>query len=457
MKHLPINDTIKQFASVFKKNGFSLYIVGGAVRDYLLNIKNEDYDFATDATPENVIAIFRSTIPTGIKHGTVTVLFKGYSFEVTTFRSEADYLDGRRPDKVEFIRSLDEDLKRRDFTINALAADASTGLIIDNHNGIRDLKKRTIKAIGLAQERFDEDGLRIMRACRFASKLDFEVEENTLIAMKEKCNKIKNVSYERIKDELFKLLKGKAPLKGLQLLDDCSVLDIILPEISALKGIEQGGFHKNDVFKHTLLSVQAAAKYDYPLNVRLAALFHDIGKVSTQKLDVNRKSLYTDTSFSFYNHENISYDLTNKILTRLKASNQTINNVCNLVKNHMFNYTSDWTDGAVKRFINRVGYENVIDLFKLRMCDQEATFSKANWQSVQELEDRIEKIIKNKEALSIKDLSINGRDLINLGIERGPQFSKILNYLLNTVLDDPHMNEREKLLTLAMNYYKSIN
>ena len=457
MKHLPINDTIKQFASVFKKNGFSLYIVGGAVRDYLLKIKNEDYDFATDATPENVIAIFRSTIPTGIKHGTVTVLFKGYSFEVTTFRSEADYLDGRRPEKVEFIRSLDEDLKRRDFTINALAADATTGLIIDKHNGIKDLKKRTIKAIGIAQERFEEDGLRIMRACRFASKLDFEVEENTLLAMKEKCENIKNVSNERIKDELFKLLKGKAPLKGLKLLDSCSVLDIILPEITALKEIEQGGFHKNDVFKHTLLAVQAAAKYDYPLYVRLAALFHDLGKATTQELDLNRKSLYTDTSFSFYNHENISYSLTKKILTRLKASNQTIDNVSNLVKNHMFHYTSDWTDGAVKRFINRVGYENITNLFKLRMCDQEAIFNKASWQSVQELEDRIEEIMKKKEALTIKDLKINGRDLINLGIEKGPLFSKILNFLLDTVLDDPKMNERDKLLTLAINYYKSLN
>jgi len=191
--------------------------------------------------------------------------------------------------------------------------------------------------------------------------------------------------------------------------------------------------------------------------VRLAALFHDISKSTTQEIDVNRKSIYSDTSYSFHNHENEGSLLTKKILIRLKTSNQIIDSVCNLVKNHMFHYTSDWSDGAVKRFINRVGYENITDLFKLRMCDQEATFGKASWQSVQELEDRIEKIVKKREALTIKDLKINGRDLINLGIEKGPLFSQILNYLLDTVLDDPKMNERDKLLTLAINYHKSLN
>lgn len=457
MKHMPINDTIKQFGAIFKENGFSLYIVGGAVRDHFLNIRNDDYDFATDATPENVISIFKTTIPTGIKHGTVTVLFKGNSYEVTTFRSEFDYQDGRRPEKVEFIRSLDEDLKRRDFTINALAVDVSTSHLIDNHNGLKDLKKKIIKAIGIPQQRFEEDGLRIMRACRFASKLDFEIEEKTLMAMKEKCNKIKNVSNERIQDELFKIIKSNYPKKGIELLDKCSVLEIILPELAALKGLKQGGFHKVDAYEHTLLSLQAACKYNYPLNVRLAALFHDLGKAQTQKINLSRHSLYCETSYSFYDHENVSADLTKKILTRLKTSNETIYKVTNLVKNHMFNYTSDWSNGAVKRFINRVGYENILDLFKLRMCDQEAIFDKGNWETVSELENRIEDIISSNEALSLKDLEINGKDLIDLGIKKGPLFSKILNFLLNDVIDDPKLNKRETLLKLANNYYKSIN
>ena len=456
MKQLPINNTIKEFATIFNQNGFKLYIVGGAVRDFILRIKNEDYDFATDAKPEDVISIFKTTIPTGIKHGTVTVLFKNNSFEVTTFRSEFDYRDGRRPDKVEFIRSLDEDLKRRDFSINALAADATTGKITDNHNGIHDLKNKTIKAIGDAQERFEEDGLRIMRACRFASKLNFVVDKETQNAMKIKHNKIKNVSKERIKDELFKLLNGKSPLEGLRLLEQSNVLEIILPELMKLKGLKQGGYHKLDAFEHTLLCTQASADYNYPLNVRLAALFHDIGKAETQKEDSNRMSMYTKVSYSFYNHEIIGEKITKDILTRLKASNQRINKVCNLVRNHMFNYNYTWSDGAIKRFINRVGYENIDELFMLRMCDKKAISNKASWESVRELDERIEEIKAKNEALSVKDLEINGKDLINLGIKKGPLFSQILNYLLNAVLDDPNLNKRDKLLEIAISYYKSI-
>lgn len=456
MKLFPINKTIKQFASIFKEKGFSLYIVGGAVRDFLLNIKSDDYDFTTDATPEDIISIFNSTIPTGIKHGTVTVLFKGNSFEVTTFRNESDYLDGRRPNNVQFISSLSEDLKRRDFTINAFAVDVVTGKIIDNHGGIEDLKNKTIRAIGIPQERFEEDGLRTMRACRFASKLDFDIEKSTLEAMKEKSNKIKNVSYERVQDELFKLLNGKAPTKGLNLLYYSNILDIILPELSKLKGVEQGGYHKFDAFEHTLLCVQAAAKYNYPLEVRLAALFHDLGKASTQKYKKSKKSTHSDQSYSFHKHEIIGSQLTREILIRLKASNKIIDSVSNLVKNHMFNYTPTWSDGAVKRFINRVGYENILDLFCLRMCDQEAIFGKASWESVQELENRIEEIVAKNEALTLKDLKVNGQDLITLGIPKGPLFTQILNYLLETVLDDPNMNEKNKLINLANNYYKSI-
>ncbi|MGD1822570.1 MAG: CCA tRNA nucleotidyltransferase [Pleomorphochaeta sp.] len=456
MKHFPINKTIKEFATIFNDNGYKLYIVGGAVRDYILNIKNEDYDFATDATPEEVISLFRTTIPTGIKHGTVTVLFKGNNFEVTTFRNEFDYKDGRRPDKVKFIRSLEEDLKRRDFTINALAADAISGIIIDNHKGLDDLKNKRIKAIGIPQQRFEEDGLRIMRACRFASKLDFEVDNETKIAMKEKSKKIINVSHERIKDELFKLLKGKSPIKGINLLEESDILIYILPELLKLKGLEQGGYHKFDAYTHTLLCVQASADLNYPLDVRLAALFHDIGKAETQQIDSKRMSMYTKVSYSFYNHELIGSKITKDVLSRLKASNNRIDKVSNLVKNHMFNYIYTWSDGAVKRFINRVGYDNINELFMLRMCDQKAIYNKANWNSISELEDRIAIIIKNDEALSIKDLAINGNDLISLGIKKGPLFSKILNYLLNTVLDDPNLNKRDKLLEIALSYYKSI-
>lgn len=456
MKVFPITEKIRNFSSIFEKNGFKLYIVGGAVRDYLLSIENEDFDFTTDAKPEQVIKLFKKTIPTGIKHGTVTVLFHGESFEVTTFRSEADYLDGRHPNTVNFVRNLEEDLKRRDFTINALAADTNDGKIIDYHDGLKDLKKKIIRAIGDPCQRFEEDGLRTMRACRFVSKLDFELEEKTFLAMIEKKDNIKNVSYERIRDELYKLIKGKAPRKGLELLYNSQIMPIILPEISSLKGIKQGGMHKEDVFNHTLSCIEAANNLDFPLSIRIAALFHDVGKKDTQKLDINKYSPTNEESFSFHSHEIIGYNITKKVLRKLKDSNENINFISNLVKNHMFYYTPDWTDGAVKRFINRVGKDSIHSLFQLRMCDQMAISGQCNWNTVSELEDRIKKIIKSNEALSVKDLKINGKDLMDLNIPKGPIFSNILNYLLNTVLDDPNQNNKETLKVIALNYYNSI-
>lgn len=452
MKDFPINDTIKQFASRFYENGYKLYIVGGAVRDHLLNIENDDFDFTTDATPENVIKMFKKTIPTGLKHGTVTVMFKREAFEVTTFRSEGDYEDGRHPKSVCFVRSLEEDLKRRDFTINALAADAKNGNIIDLHDGIGDLKRKTIKAIGNPNERFSEDGLRIMRACRFVSKLDFSIDEKTFNAMINNKNNIKSVSEERIREELYKLLKGKSPKNGLILLYNCGLMNIILPEVSSLNGVIQGGNHTEDVFNHTLNTVAAANILNYPLNIRIAALFHDCGKKDTQQLDPTRGS----NSFSFFNHENISAKICKTTLRRLKDSNENIKDVSNLVRNHMFQYNNSWSDGAVRRFINRVGKQSINDLFCLRMCDIYAMSGSTSWIHVEELENRIKNILKDSDCLTVKDLDINGKDLMDLGIPKGPLFSTILNYLLETVLDDPKQNNKEQLKTIASKFFESI-
>jgi putative nucleotidyltransferase with HDIG domain len=452
MKDFPINETIKQFATNFYENGYKLYIVGGAVRDYLLNIKNDDFDFTTDATPENVIKMFKKTIPTGLKHGTVTVLFKGEAFEVTTFRSEGDYEDGRHPSSVSFVRNLEEDLKRRDFSINALAADARSGEIIDLHDGLGDLKRKTIRAIGNPNERFHEDGLRIMRACRFVSKLDFSIEDKTFKAMIENKGKIKSVSEERIREELYKLLKGKSPKKALNLLYNCGLMNLVLPEVSNLKGVIQGGHHTEDVFDHTLNTVAAANKLNYPLNVRIAALFHDCGKKDTQRLDPTRG---TD-SFSFFQHENIGAKICEKALRRLKDSNGSIKDVTNLVQNHMFQYTPSWSDGAVRRFINRVGRQSINDLFCLRMCDIYAISGTASWTHVEELDNRVKDILKEGDCLSVKDLELNGKDLMDLSIPRGPLFSQILNYLLEAVLDDPKQNNKEQLKIIARNFFETI-
>ncbi|MFA5447924.1 MAG: polynucleotide adenylyltransferase, partial [Sphaerochaeta sp.] len=247
MARFPLTKTIKRFGARFKDAGYSLYVVGGAVRDHLLGLPIEDYDFATDAKPEEVMRLFRRVIPTGIEHGTVSVHFEGEFFEVTTFRTDGKYLDSRHPSSVNFVTDLVEDLRRRDFTINAFAADCVNGAVIDHNGGIADLKGRIIRAIGDANTRFDEDGLRILRAARIAAKLDFTIEEKTFKAMQQKRGNLIPVSAERIREELFKLLDSNHPRKGLEYLYKSGVLALILPELVEGEGVEQGGMHHEDV------------------------------------------------------------------------------------------------------------------------------------------------------------------------------------------------------------------
>ncbi|MGE4455193.1 MAG: CCA tRNA nucleotidyltransferase [Sphaerochaeta sp.] len=444
MQQFPIPPAIGRFAQQFKNAGFSLYIVGGAVRDHLLGIENEDYDFTTDATPEQVMALFKAVIPTGIEHGTVTVRFEKQSFEVTTFRSEGSYLDGRHPSAVTFITNLEEDLKRRDFTINAFAVDLADATIIDLHRGREDLKARVIRAIGEPRERFDEDGLRILRACRFAAKLNFSIEKHTKEAMKECRNNLKNVSSERIRDELFKLLLSDHPKVALDYLRVCEILPIILPELSNGDQIAQGGMHHEDVLSHAISTCQASVPLSSRLEVRLAALLHDVGKSEVVAEGVERNT--------FYNHDLVGEKLTRTILRRLKASNDQIQVVSHLVRHHMFNYQSNWSDSAVRRFLTRVGKEYVGMLFCLRIADQIAIHGRADIRLIEELKARIQKILDAEDALCIKDLAVNGNDLMNLGIPKGKQIGKTLEYLLETVLDDPQQNTKEQLLIIAKNY-----
>lgn len=450
MKSFKITKPIEELNDIFTSNGFSLYLVGGAVRDYLLSIENHDYDFTTDATPQEIIKIFpNSTIPTGIKHGTVTVLFKKKMYEITTFRAEKDYLDKRHPRTIEFIRDLNTDLERRDFTINALAVDLKTGKILDYHNGIEDLKNKTIRAIGDAEKRFDEDGLRLLRAARFASKLNFEIEEKTFNSIKNKHENIKAVSAERIREELFKLLTSPAPHIGLNYLKESKLLDIILPEFVPAIGFEQKGFHKHDLWTHTILTAKAACDNDFDYHVKLAAFFHDIGKTTTRAL--NEFGVYT-----FFNHETESERITKTILKRLKASNEDIFTISHLIRNHMFNYTSSWSDSAVRRFMNRVGIEYIPLLFQLRLSDQIAISGKPDYESIGELEGRIDKILKDNCALKLKDLKLDGNDIMKLFNVKGVIVGNILNYLLEQVLEDPLLNEKEKLEKLAISYMDNL-
>lgn len=440
----PIPDTVRSFARFFSQAGFSLYIVGGAVRDYYLDRASTDFDFATDAMPEEVQKLFHTVLPTGIKHGTVTVLFKNQRFEVTTFRVDGEYHDMRHPDSVQFVRSLSEDLKRRDFTINALAVHAYSGELVDLHQGLQDLERKTIAAIGDPVQRFTEDALRIMRACRFACQLDFSIEKRTKEAMRELSGNLSRVSAERIREEFMKILSSLKPSDGLLPMDECGALDVILPELTRGKHILQRGAHRYDVFTHCLVSCDAAPQ-SKPL-VRMAALLHDIGKVDALKMDA-------DGFPTFFRHGLISADISHNILMRLKFSNEDREIVENLIRNHMFHYTPDWTDGAVRRFINTVGLKNIPDLFDLRLADQVGISGSGNPKVLEEFSQRITQVLEKGSALRIADLAIDGRTLEELGIPKGPVMGLIFKELLETVLDDPSQNETGRLRTIAGNFY----
>ncbi|MEE9309038.1 MAG: HDIG domain-containing metalloprotein [Spirochaetia bacterium] len=439
---------VKDFSSYFSEAGFQCYLVGGAVRDILLGRKVQDFDIATDALPEDVIGVFRQVIPTGIKHGTVTVLFKGTCFEVTTFRIDRDYRDGRRPDSVIFIPSIEEDLKRRDFTINAIAYDLQYHRLLDPHDGRKDLKAGIIRAIGDPLQRFREDGLRPIRACRFAAQFRFEIEEDTFTGISRSIDTVKMVSAERIRDELTRLLEAQTPSVGFSLLDGCGLLRLIIPELTACKNVEQGDLHQYDVYHHLLYACDAAPRDNLP--VRLAALFHDLGKPETLNLS-------PDGEISFHRHEALSARLAGRILRRLRFSNQILKQVGHLVTQHMFHYEPQWTDAAVRRFVARVGEKNIPDILSLRRADQLAIVGKRFVSgSLLALEKRIEEVLAEDKALTLKDLAINGDDIIReLQIPRGPKVGIILNALLEGVLDDPSQNDRKTLLRIARKFYES--
>ena len=436
---MKISKEISELASVFSKAGFSLYLVGGAVRDFMLGKENNDYDFTTDAEPEEVKKLFRRTIDTGIKHGTVTVIFHGVHYEITTFRTEGRYSDSRHPESVVFVKSLEEDLKRRDFTINAFAASLPDGNILDFHGGMKDLRKKTIRAIGNPEERFSEDALRMMRAARFSSQLGFSIEKETLSAMKELSGTIVRISAERIKDELWKIITSRNPRLGLEAMRTTGLMDCILPELSATYGFEQGGMHREMLYEHLLLALEYAAEHDYPAVVRLAALFHDIGKKETREKGEDRE-------WTFYGHDKVSARMTDRIFRRLKTSNEEREKVCHLIENHMFSYTPDWTDSAVRRFIKRVGIDNINDLFFLRIAEMSATVgARPVPDNLLAFADRINAELEHENALTMKDLRINGEKLMKLGIKPGPMMGRILKTLLDEVIEEPALNNQEYL------------
>lgn len=442
-----IKPTLIKIARQLNRYGYECYLVGGSVRDLLLDLPIYDYDLATNARPDAIRAIFRRSIPTGIRHGTLSVIEDGITFEITTYRADGIYLDGRHPETISFSDTLEEDVRRRDFTINGLAYNPLTDDCIDLVGGIEDIERKLIKTIGNPLDRFNEDGLRPLRACRFASKLHFTIDPTTFKAISSTLETVKKISPERVREELMKILETEKPSVGIDLLRDSGILSLFIPELADCYGVQQNKYHKYDVYHHSIYSCDSAPA-DMPL-IRLAALLHDIGKVPSRRL--NDSGEYT-----FYNHEVIGSKLVKRILRRLKFSNEQIEKIDNLVLHHMFHYTDEWTDGAVRRFIRKIGIDNIDDIFTLRLADRKGNGARKGLPTpIEKLKVRIEKVIAEENAITVKDLDIDGTVLMKeLALQPGPVIGEILRELLELVLDNPDLNQTSHLLDHARDIMK---
>lgn len=444
----PIPAEVTAVATALEKAGFEAYIVGGCVRDLLLGRTPKDWDLTTNARPEQIIKLFPKTVYENI-FGTVAVINEDALYEavrtieVTPYRLESRYSDRRHPDHVKFSDKIEDDLKRRDFTINAIAASLSKSAIkdiIDLYGGFSDLKTKTLRTVGKPSDRFGEDALRLMRAVRLAVQLGFTMEKDTFAAIQSQNMLIKDVSMERVRDEFVKILMSTEPKKGIELLSESGILKHIIPELERGKGVTQNQAHAFDVWEHLLRSLQHAADKEWPLEIRLAALFHDISKPDTKGVS------HETGQVTFYGHEVKGSRETAKILERLKFSRATIEKVTKLVRWHMFfSDTETITLSAVRRMIVNVGRENIWDLMNVRICDRIGTGRpKENPYRLRKYKAMIEEALHDP--ISVAMLKLDGRELMNLtGIKPGPRVGNILHALFDDVLDDPKKNTEEYL------------
>jgi poly(A) polymerase/tRNA nucleotidyltransferase (CCA-adding enzyme) len=424
-------------------------LVGGSVRDLLLGGTAKDWDLATDLPPERVRTLFPRSVDVGIRFGTVLVLEPDHAYEVTTFRRDGHYSDARRPDTVAFTSSLEEDLGRRDFTVNAMAYDLGERRLVDPHAGREDLRARLLRCVGRPEERFREDALRMIRCIRIAGQLGFAIEEETYLALARMPEWLDQVAMERIREEFNRILEQPQPSLSLERLHETGLLERFLPELSACYGVTQNHHHAFDIFYHSLYAVDQAPAESRV--VRLSALFHDLGKLDTRREE--------DGRVTFYNHQSVSARKANAILRRLRYPNDEREAVIHLVQQHMFHYNSEWTDAAVRRFIRTVGLDYLDDLFATRHADTLGNGLRRSAQSAElaELRGRIGTILEKDAAFSVRDLRIGGTDLMSeLGIAPGPLVGRILDALLEEVLDQPERNEREHLLARARELRPSI-
>ncbi len=440
---------VRELCARLRDAGHRSWIVGGCVRDELLAelegrelSERNDWDIATSARPEQVSALFRRVIPTGIQHGTVTVLLGKEQYEVTTLRGETTYSDGRRPDSVYFVDDIKDDLARRDFTVNAIAYDVLADRLIDPFAGLRDLTARQLRAVGEASERFAEDGLRVLRAARFVATLGFTLEERTARAIEPSLDSYRKVSAERIRDEWLKTMRAERPSAAFEVMREHGLLAITAPELLESVGCQQNRHHAYDVWHHALACLDFCPREPV---LRVAGLLHDLGKPRTRAFSEKTND------YTFYEHERVGAEMADPLLARLRFSNEERAHIVALVRHHLLCYDESWSDAAVRRWLRRVSPELAEDLYRLGQADVRGKGRDATRDLAQiaALQQHVARVLASGAALRVQDLAINGRDLMQLGLQPGPAFGKILKTLLDEVVELPERNAREYLLGRA--------
>lgn len=426
-----------------ERHGYEAYAVGGCVRDSILGRVPDDWDITTSAKPEQVKAIFKRTIDTGIQHGTITVMMEKSGYEVTTYRIDGEYEDSRHPKEVIFTSNLIEDLKRRDFTINAMAYSEKTGLV-DVFDGIGDINRKMIRCVGEAKERFSEDALRILRAVRFAAQLQFQIEKETKEAVRELAPNLKNISAERIQTELLKLLMSSQP-ERLEEAYQLGITKVVLPEFDRIMECTQETVHHQyTVGKHTL---EALKCIECDKTLRLSILLHDFGKPEKKTLDSHGKA-------HFHGHAELGADMAEAILRRLKFDNMTTSKVKKLVELH--DHRPSLTKKSVKKLMVKSGVELFEPLLKVKQAD---TLAQSEYKReekltyIKELEKIYQQILEEKDCISLKELAVNGGDLLAMGIPQGKRMGEILKDLFEVVLERPEINTKEQLLEIVRTKY----
>lgn len=443
---IQLSEEILTIMNKVKENGFEIYLVGGFVRDSVMQKKADDADFTTNATPEQILEIFKAfrTLTTGIKHGTITVIINHKPFEITTYRTEKGYSDCRHPDEISFADKIEDDLSRRDFTVNSIAFNPESGYV-DPFDGMSDIKKRLIRCVGEPQKRFTEDALRIMRALRFSSVLSFSIDEETEKAMFSCKNLLSHISKERIFSELSKMLCGENIREVLTKYSE--ILSVIIPEIKDMKGFEQHNFHHiYDVLEHTAVVVESAPALPH---LRFAALFHDCGKPDCFSLD-------KDGVGHFYSHASISAKKADEALLRLRCDNKTREKVVRLIKLHDAPIEED--EVVIKKKLSKYGEDLFFDLIKLKRADTLGLAPEFHCRDAHFdiLEDTARKVLSEKPCFSLKDLAINGNDLSELGFE-GREIGECLKGLLIAVLENRVKNEKSALIKASQEMKKIID